>query len=71
MKKCYYERPTFKLCRGSEVPLLNFEGDPWVPLLNFMGVPGHVSQGPKVSGSWPHFYTMLPATASVYLMYLC
>ena len=28
MKKCYYEGPCFKLCRGPGVPLLNFNGGP-------------------------------------------
>ena len=28
MKKCYYQGSTFKLCRGSWVSLLNFEGGP-------------------------------------------
>ena len=42
MKKYYYE-----------VPLLNFEEDPWVALLNFEGGPGS-----RVLGSWSHFYTM-------------
>ena len=46
MKKCYCEGPTFKLCRVSEVPLLNFEGVPGVPLLNFK-----VSPGSRVPGS--------------------
>ena len=40
MKKCYYEGPTFKLCRGHGVPLLNFEASPEVTLSNFRGVPG-------------------------------
>ena len=39
MKKCYYEDPIFKLCRGPGAPLLNFEGGPGVPVLNFRGVP--------------------------------
>ena len=39
IKKCYYEGPTFKLCGGPGVPLLNFEGGPGVPLLNFEGGP--------------------------------
>ena len=51
---------------GPGVPLLNFEGCPGVSLLNFRGslVPllnfegGPRSQGPKVLGSWSHFYTM-------------
>ena len=38
MKKCYYEDPIFKLCRGPGAPLLNFEGGPGVPVLNFRGV---------------------------------
>ena len=40
MTKCYYEDPTFKLCRGSGVPLLNFEVGPGVPFLNFEGGQG-------------------------------
>ena len=38
------EGPTFKLCRGPGVPLLNFEGGPGVPLLNFER--GPESRGP-------------------------
>ena len=48
------------------VLLINFEGSSWVPLLNFRRVPdptnklwgGFMVLGPRVLGSWSHFYTM-------------
>ena len=60
------------LKKGEGVPLLNFEGSPGILLLNFEGSPGvpllnfggsgvpllNFERGPKVPGSWSHFYTM-------------
>ena len=50
------EVPLLNFEGGPRVPFLNSEGGPGVPLLNFEGDPGF--QGPRVPGSWSHFYTM-------------
>ena len=57
------------------VPLLNFEGGPGVPLLNLRGVldltfkllGGSWVPGPRVPGSWSHFYTMLDLGSEKYI----
>ena len=48
MKKCYYEGPAFKLCRGS-----------WGPTFKlYRGLGSHFKTFRGVPRSSPHFYTM-------------